>query len=301
MLLGVDLGGTKTEAVILGDDGSVVWRGRKPTPRDGYGAIIGLIRGLVEDAGAATGFDGPVGMGIPGCVNPDTGTVHGANTQCLNGRDLKADCEAAAGRPFRIENDANCFALSEATDGAAAGHATVFGVIIGTGCGGGFVHRGNIHGGSNNIAGEWGHTPLPWPADGELDGHECWCGRRGCLETFVAGPAVSREYAALTGDGLPVEDILERAPADPAAETVLERLEDRLGRALGQVITILDPDAIVLGGGLSNLDRLYGNLPSRIEPHVFSSTPVKTPVLKHKHGDSSGVRGAAWLWSDGGE
>ena len=300
MRLGIDLGGTKTEAVVLDGSGSIVWRERRPTPFDDYPAIIGLIHGLVDEAKGATGFDGPVGMGIPGSVNPGTGNVQGANTQALNGRNLKADCEAAAGRSFRIENDANCFVLSEATDGAAADFVTVFGVIIGTGCGGGFVHRGEVLSGANNIAGEWGHTPLPWTEEGELDGHDCWCGHRGCLETYVSGTAVSKEYEKLTGEALPVQDIAARAGGDPVAEGVLGQLEDRLGRALGQLINILDPDAVVLGGGLSNLDRLYANLPTRIAPHAFSSAPVKTPVLKPVYGDSSGVRGAAWLWDHGG-
>ena len=299
MRLGIDLGGTKIEAVVLGDDGSVVWRDRKPTPKAGYDEIVKEIGGLVAGAESATGYGGPVGMGIPGGINPDTGTIQGANTRALNGRDLGADCEAAIDRPFRIENDANCFVLSEATDGAAAGHDTVFGVIIGTGCGGGFVHRGRVLSGANNIAGEWGHAPLPWPREGEYEGRECWCGRTGCLESFVAGPAVSKEYKQLAGKALKVQEIAARAAGDPVAEGVLERLEDRLGRALAQIITIFDPDAVVLGGGLSNLDRLYANVPARLAPFVFSSTPVDTPVLKAKFGDSSGVRGAAWLWGDG--
>ena len=298
MRLGIDLGGTKIEAVVLADDGSTVWTERTATERSDYDAIIGQIHGLVERAGAATGFDGPVGMGIPGSINHDTGRVQGASTQVLNDRDLKADCEKATGRPFRMENDANCFVLSEASDGAAAGHDMVFGVIIGTGCGGAFVHRGRVIRGGNNIAGEWGHAPLPWPRDGEYEGHECWCGLTGCLETFLAGPSVSREYERLGGGALKVQEIAARASGEALAEQVLQSLEDRLARALAQIIVLVDPDAIVLGGGVSNLDRLYTNVPPRIDAFVFSSTPVKTPVLKPKHGDSSGVRGAAWLWGD---
>ena len=301
MRLGIDLGGTKIEAVVLADDGSVVWTERVATDRDNYDIIVGQIRDLIEKAGATTGFDGPVGMGIPGSINRDTGGIQGASTQVLNDHDLKADCEKASGRPFRIENDANCFVLSEATDGAAAGHDTVFGVIIGTGCGGAFIHRGHVISGANNIAGEWGHTPLPWPAEGEYEGHDCWCGLTGCLETFLAGPSVSREYERLGGEALNVQDIAAKSSADPLAEEVLQALEGRLARALAQIIVLVDPDAIVLGGGLSNLDRLYENVPPRIDSFVFSSTPVTTPVLKPKHGDSSGVRGAAWLWGDGAD
>ena len=301
MRLGIDLGGTKIEAVVLADDGSVVWTERAPTDPTDYDAIIGQIKGLIEEAGTATGFDGPVGMGIPGSVNPDTGKIQIASRPILHGRDLKADCEQASGRPFRIANDANCFVLSEATDGAAAGCDTVFGVIIGTGCGAALIHRGDIISGANNITGEWGHSPLPWPKDGEYEGHDCPCGLTGCLQTFLAGPSVSREYEKLGGDPLTVQDIAARASEDPVAEKVLLALEDRLARALAQIIVLVDPNAIVLGGGVSNLDRLYASVPSRINSYVFLSTPVKTPVLKHKHGDSSGVRGAAWLWDDGAD
>ena len=299
MRLGIDLGGTKIEAVVLADDGSVVWTKRVATDRNDYNAIIEQISGLIQDAEAATGFDGPVGMGIPGGINPDTGLIQCASTQILLDHDLKADCEKAAGRSFRIQNDANCFVLSEATDGAAAGRNTVFGVIIGTGCGAAFAHRGDVISGANNIAGEWGHIPLPWPKDGEYEGHDCWCGLTGCLETFLAGPSISKEYEKLGGEALIVQDIAARASEDPLAEKVLQTLEDRLARALAQIIVLVDPDSIVLGGGVSNLDRLYVNVPPRIDSFVFSATPVKTPILKAKHGDSSGVRGAAWLWGDG--
>ena len=300
MLLGVDLGGTKTEAIVLEDDGSEVLRTRKPTPKkDGYDAIIGNIHDLVREVGAETGFDGPVGMGIPGSINHRTGRIQGASTRVLNDRDLLVDCEKATGRKFRLENDANCFVLSEATDGVAKGHGTVFGVIIGTGCGGAFIHDGKVIQGANKIAGEWGHAPLPWPREGEYEGHECWCGLTGCLETFIAGPAVSRDYERLGGKALPVQDIAALAPEDPAAEEVLRTLEDRLARALAQIIVLVDPDAIVLGGGLSNLSRLYENVPTQLQAFVFSPTPVDTPILKPVFGDSSGVRGAAWLWGDG--
>ena len=299
MRLGIDLGGTKTEAVILDDDGSVVWSDRRPTPQDDYPAIVEGISGLIADAGEATGFDGPVGLGIPGSINPDTGCVQGGSRQVLNGRDLKADCEKASGRVFRMENDANCFTLSEASDGAGAGHGLVFGVILGTGLGGGLVHHGRVITGANRITGEWSHAPLPWPGKGETGAFECWCGRPGCLETFIAGPAVSADYEKRTGKALSVQEIADRAGDDAEAEEVLKSFEDRLARALSLVIILIDPDAIVLGGGLSNLERIYTNVPPMFDTHVFASTPVKTPVLKPKYGDASGVRGAAWLWGDG--
>lgn len=299
MRLGIDLGGTKTEAVILGDDGSIIWRKRQPTPQLDYKAIITSISQLITDAADEAGFTGPVGMGIPGSINPSDGTVHGASTQVLNGQNLKTDCEAATGRDFRLENDANCFVLSEASDGAASGHNVVFGAILGTGCGGGFVHGGKVISGQHNITGEWGHTPLPWPIDDEYVDHDCWCGMRGCLETYLAGPAVSAEYEKLSGKAMTVQEIAANAHLDLAAQCVLQAFEDRLARALSQMITLIDPDAIVLGGGLSNLDRIYTNVPRKFSSFVFSSSPVKTPLLKPKYGDSSGVRGAAWLWGDG--
>lgn len=297
MRLGIDLGGTKVEAVILGDDGSIIWRERQPTPRHDYQAIIQTIDHLIKTGSAETGFDGPVGMGIPGSIHPRTGLVQGANTQVLNGHDLKSDCETATGRAFMIENDANCFALSEAVDGAAAGFDTVFGVIMGTGCGGGIVAFGRPVTGGNNLAGEWGHTPLPWPLDLEYDGHECWCGQTGCIETFLSGTAVSADYEMRTGEHRSVDDIASRTSIDLVAESVLQVLEDRLARALGQMISIFDPGAIVLGGDLSNLDRLYTAVPRKWNRYVFTNE-AQTPLLKPAYGDTSGVRGAAWLWPD---
>ena len=298
MRLGIDLGGTKVEAVILDDDGSIIWRQRQPTPRHDYDAIIATISGLITAASADTGFSGPVGMGIPGSLHPETGLVRGANTQVLNSRDLKADCQVATAREFLIENDANCFALSEAVNGAAEGYDTVFGVIMGTGCGGGFVSNGRVISGANNLAGEWGHTPLPWPIESEYDGHECWCGLTGCLETFISGTAVAADYASRTGVEKKVEDIAASTSTDLVAESVLQVLEDRIARALAQVISIFDPGAIVLGGGLSNLDRIYETVPRKWNRFVFTNM-ARTPLLKPKYGDSSGVRGAAWLWPDG--
>jgi fructokinase len=298
MRLGIDLGGTKTEAAIIGDDGDIVWRQRTPTPSHSYDEIVETISALVTETETETGFAGPVGMGIPGCVAPKTGLVRGANTTTLNNKDLKGDVEAATGRSFRLANDANCFTLSEASDGAAAGYKSVFGVIAGTGCGGGFVAHGKIIEGANGITGEWGHAPLPWALDAEYEGHDCWCGNRGCIETFISGPAVSREYEQRTGTFLTVKELAERTSTDLEAESVLQALEDRLARGLAQIINIFDPDAIVLGGGISNLDRLYTSVPPKWPPLVFSDT-VDTPLLKPKYGDSSGVRGAAWLWPHG--
>ena len=297
MRLGIDLGGTKTEAAVIDGDGAFVWRHRLPTDRSSYSAILDTIERITSLARKETGHDGPVGMGIPGSISRKTGRIRGANSTILNGQNFRADCEARTGRPFRLENDANCFALSEATDGAAAGYETVFGVILGTGCGGGIVTNGRLLNGANAIAGEWGHTPLPWPLEGEYRGHDCWCGQEGCLETYISGTAVSEDYAARSGTILPVNEIAANTASDLLAESVLQVLEDRLGRALAQIITILDPDAIVLGGGLSNLDRLYTNVPRKWPSFVFGRD-VSTPLLKPLHGDSSGVRGAAWLWSD---
>jgi len=294
MRLGIDLGGTKTEAAVLSDGGEIIWRHRIPTDRSSYAAVLNTIKTICDLAQAETGHDGPVGMGIPGAVSPQTGLVRGANTLVLNGQNFRADCEKQTGRPFRVENDANCFALSEAMDGAAAGYGTVFGVILGTGCGG-IVVNGRPLAGANAIAGEWGHTPLPWPVPDEYDGHDCWCGQQGCIETYISGTAVSQDYANRSGAMLSVGEIAASAHHDLVAESVLQVLEDRLGRALALIITILDPDAIVLGGGLSNLDRLYTNVPRKWPAFVFGRE-VATPLLKPLHGDSSGVRGAAWLW-----
>lgn len=296
MRLGIDLGGTKIEAAVINDDGVIVWRERKPTPQNNdYADIIAGIADIIAMATEATGFKGSVGMGIPGSVSPRSGLVQGANTTALNGKDLAKDCIEATNRPFRLANDANCFALSEAIDGAGKGYETVFGVIIGTGCGGGFVHQGQIISGGNGITGEWGHTPLPWPLDNEYDGHDCWCGNRGCMESYVSGPAISADYKAQTDIDLTAQEISERTHIDLVAESVLQIFEDRLARGLAQIINIFDPEAIVLGGGLSNLERIYENIPRKWPSLVFSDH-VETPLLKPVFGDSSGVRGAAWLW-----
>lgn len=300
MRLGIDLGGTKTEAAVIDDDGVIIWRERLATVQGDYAKIISNIVELTEAAKLSSGFDGPIGMGIPGSASPKTGLIRGANTAVLNGKDLRQDVADATGRAVRIANDANCFTLSEATDGAAQGYESVFGVIIGTGCGGGLVAHGKIITGGNGITGEWGHTPLPWPIDHEYDGHECSCGNIGCMETYVSGPAISADYFSRTDTNLSAKEIAGRTHLDLVAESVIQVLEDRLARGLAQIINIFDPAAIVLGGGLSNLDRLYQNIPRKWPTLVFSDY-VDTPLLKPMYGDSSGVRGAAWLWPLDGE
>ena len=291
--IGIDLGGTKIEIAALAPDGTERLRRRVPTP-PGYPATLEAIAGLVRAAEAALGVTCTVGIGIPGTISPATGLVKNANSIALNGHRFDADIAARLGRPVRVENDANCFALSEASDGAGAGHAMVFGVILGTGIGGGIVLHGALHRGPHRIAAEWGHNPLPWPRLDELPGPRCWCGQWGCLERFVCGPALAE---AADGPGAHDASTLPaRAAAGEArARQALDLHADRLARGLAAVIGLLDPDAIVLGGGLSNMEHLYTVLPGLIARHVFSDV-VRTPILRNRHGDSSGVRGAAWLW-----
>jgi fructokinase len=306
MRIGVDLGGTKIEAIALDSAGRELARRRIPSPAHDYDAIVDAIAGLVAELETALGASagggpasvGPasVGIGIPGVTSPATGLVKNANTTVLIGRAFDRDLAARLGRAVRLANDANCFAMSEAADGAAAGAGVVFGVILGTGVGGGLVVDGRIVGGANAIAGEWGHNPLPWPADDERPGPRCWCGKQGCIETFLSGPALARDFARATGRSLGVPEIVAAsASGDPAAGAALARYEDRLARALATVINIVDPDAIVLGGGLSNLAQLYDAVPRRWAAYVFSDA-VRTRLSRARHGDSSGVRGAAWLW-----
>ncbi len=291
--IGIDLGGTKIEIAVLAPGGDIAWRHRVPTPA-GYDATLGTIEELVRQAEARLGVRAAVGIGIPGVISPATGRVKNANSIALNGHTLDRDLSDRLGREVRVENDANCFALSEAADGAAAGLEMVFGVILGTGCGGGIVCRGTVHRGPHRVAGEWGHNPLPWPRADEVPGIACWCGRSGCLEAYVAGPSLARDC-----DGPDARDAgvlpARAAAGDARAAAALDRHADRLARGLAQVINLLDPDAIVLGGGLSNMDHLYVELPRRIPRYAFSDV-IATPILKNRHGDSSGVRGAAWLW-----
>lgn len=294
--IGIDLGGTKIEALAIDADGRELVRRRVATPRHDYEAIVRAIADLVRGIDSALSQRGTVGVGIPGAVSPATGLVKNANTTELIGKRFDADLSAALNREVRIANDANCFALSEAVDGAGAGHDCVFGVILGTGCGGGLVVRGEPRAGRNAIAGEWGHNPLPWPEPPELPGPRCYCGKRGCIETFLSGPGLSADHAAQGGDPLDAAGIVAAADAgDASAVAALERYERRLARSLASVINILDPDAIVLGGGLSNATRLYRTVPAIWGAYVFSDA-CATPLLRNRHGDSSGVRGAAWLW-----
>ena len=293
---GLDLGGTKIEGAVLDADGSVRLRRRVPTPRGDYDKTVAAMVRLVAELEREAGGRGTVGVGMPGAISPATGMVKNANSTWLNGRPLREDLSRALGREVRVANDANCFALSEATDGAAAGADVVFGVILGTGTGGGVVVHGRVLSGANAIAGEWGHNPLPAPRDDERPGPACYCGRHGCVETFLSGPGLHRDYTGHGGDDIDAAAIVLRADAhEPLAVAVMWRYEDRLARALASVINILDPDVIVLGGGLSNIDRLYAAIPARWAPHIFSDR-VATRLVRAMHGDSSGVRGAAWLW-----
>jgi fructokinase len=296
MRIGIDLGGTKIEGIALGDGGAELARLRVPTPKDDYGAIVKALSDLVAALETKAGARGTVGVGMPGCISPATGLVKGANTVVLNGRPLDRDLAQALGRPVRLANDANCFALSEASDGAGAGVAVVFGVIIGTGTGGGVVVNGQVLTGPNAVAGEWGHNPLPWPTDDERPGPPCYCGKRGCIETFLSGPGLASDHQRRTGQRLDGAAIGAQADAgDAAAVATMATYEDRMARALATIINVLDPDVIVLGGGVSNIARLYRTVPLVWGRYVFSDA-VSTALRQARHGDSSGVRGAAWLW-----
>ncbi len=294
--LGIDLGGTKIEIVALEPRGREILRRRIDTPQGDYPATIRAVAGLVDAAETQLGTRGSIGVGTPGSLTPGGELMRNSNSVCLNGRPLKRDLEAAIGREIRMANDANCFALSEAVDGAAAGADTVFGVILGTGVGGGIVVRGQVLAGCNHVAGEWGHNPLPRP-DEELEPQTaCYCGRAGCIETYLSGPALSADHARLTGNARTPPDLVRAAAdGDACAETTLVRYERRLAKSLASVINLLDPHVIVLGGGLSNIARLYVNVPRLWCAHVFSDV-IATRLVRNRHGDASGVRGAAFLW-----
>jgi fructokinase len=295
MLIGIDWGGTKIEAIALDSDGETLARRRVPTPRDDYDGCIAAASSLVQSFERSLGRTGTVGIGIPGTISPATGLVKNANSLWLNGRKLDADLERVLQRPVRIENDANCFALSEATDGAGAGARVVWGVILGTGAGSGIAVDGRVLVGRHRIAGEWGHNPLPWPRDDERPGPSCFCGQHGCLETFISGTGFAADHARRTGAVIQAEEIIKLMRAgDAAARTSYELYLDRLARGMAHVVQILDPDVIVLGGGMSGIDELYRDLPDWIAPWVFSDA-FTTPVRRNRHGASSGVRGAAWL------
>jgi fructokinase len=296
MRIGIDLGGTKIEGIVLAPDGFELARERVPTPQGDYRGTLVAVTALVNSLEDSCGRQCPVGIGMPGSWSRATGLVKNANSVCLNGQPLQRDLEAMLGRTLRFANDADCLALSEATDGAAAGAAVVFGVIIGTGTGGGIVVRGELLSGPNGIAGEWGHNPLPWPRPDELPGFACYCGLQGCIETWLSGPGLARAYLQRQGEALEASEIARRAGAgDVPALEMLERYIDRMARALASVINILDPDVIVLGGGVSNVQQLYSAVPARWGRYVFSDQ-VDTRLVPAHYGDSSGVRGAAWLW-----
>lgn len=300
MRIGVDLGGTKVEAIALDSHGRELKRLRVPTPKGEYEATVATIASLVQELERATHAVGTVGVGIPGTLIADTGLVKNANSTWLNGRPLERDLSAALKREVRCANDANCFAISEATDGAGKGYGVVFGVIIGTGCGGGVVVNGKVAGGPNGVRGEWGHTPLPWMTAEEFPGPECYCGRRGCVETWISGTGFEKDYARATGRVLTGPEIVAAAKSgDKGAAAALDRLEHRLGRALAMLVDVLDPDVIVLGGGLSRLEGLYeGRVAETVREYGFGGG-ITTPIVQNMHGDSSGVRGAAWLWAPG--
>jgi len=299
MRIGIDLGGTKIEGIAL-DGGREIARLRIATPRDDYDDTLVAIASVVTDLERAAGARGTVGVGIPGTLSPDTGLVKNANSTWLLGRPLRADLEQRLAREVRIANDANCFAVSEAADGAAAGASVVFGVIVGTGTGAGICVNGRLLTGPNGIAGEWGHNPLPWPTADESPGPSCYCGKSGCIETFLSGPGMQRDHERRGGRREPAPAIVAQAGAgDPVAMQTLDRYEGRMARALAAVINVLDPDVIVLGGGMSNIERLYENVPRRWRDSVFSAGAdaiVRTRLVRARHGDASGVRGAAWLW-----
>ncbi|HET9762877.1 MAG TPA: ROK family protein [Casimicrobiaceae bacterium] len=293
--IGVDLGGTKIEIIALAGDGRELARRRVATPKDDYRAILATVAALVRDCERDLGAIGSIGVGTPGSISRATGLLRGSNSVCLNGQPIGGDLERLLGREVRIANDANCFALSEATDGAGVGADAVFGVILGTGVGGGIAVRGTVLTGANAIAGEWGHNPLPWPHDDERPGPPCFCGRAGCIETFLSGPGLERDYLRAYGEALSAQQIAAgAAERDERCDQTMKVYEERLARALAHVINLLDPDVIVLGGGMSNVDGLYANVPRQWGSWVFSDR-VDTRLVRNRHGDSSGVRGAAWL------
>ncbi|MGA9414187.1 MAG: ROK family protein [Terriglobales bacterium] len=300
MRIGIDLGGTKIEAIALAHTATgasaTLLRHRVPTPTGDYAGILNAIAGLVALMESETGQTGTVGIATPGAISPSTGFLKNSNSTVLNGKALDRDLEARLGRPIRMENDANCLALSEAVDGAAATARVVFGVILGTGVGGGVVINRQVHDGRNRIAGEWGHNPLPWARADELPGPGCYCGKVGCIETFLSGAGLTRDYRVRSGHQKTAVAVAEAGAAgDPLANECLKLYQDRLARSLASIINVLDPDAIVLGGGLSNLTCLYPALPALLTSYTFSAD-AGTPIVRAMHGDSSGVRGAAWLW-----
>jgi fructokinase len=297
MRLGIDLGGTKIEVAVLDEEGTQVLRRRTPTPQHDYWGTVQAIVALVREAEHELGQRCTVGIGTPGAISAVSGNLKNSNSTWLNGQPLQRDLERLLGRPVKLANDANCFALSEAVDGAGRDAEVVFGVILGTGVGGGIVVRHHVLTGANAIAGEWGHNPLPFARAADLPPPPCYCGQHGCIETYLSGPGFARDHREHGGEALPAEEIAGRAATgDAACGTSLARYADRLARALSHVVNLLDPQVIVLGGGMSNIDALYAEVPRLWQPYVFSDQ-VSTRLVRNVHGDSSGVRGAAWLWS----
>ena len=296
MRIGIDLGGTKIEALAIDDRGIGIFRHRIQTPRNDYAGTLQALANLVTTIELEAGEVGSVGVGIPGCISQKTGCVKNSNATWINGRPLDKDLGRLLRREVRVENDANCFAISESVDGAAAGKRTVFGVILGTGCGGGMSINGRSFAGANGVAGEWGHNPLPWPNAEEYPGPQCYCGKRGCLEQWISGTGLELDYKTRSGSVRSAREIVAASEdGDPLAIAALERFDDRVARGLSLMINIVDPDVIVLGGGVSNSKRLYQSIPERLSSYVFGGE-VSTPVVQALHGDASGVRGAAWLW-----
>jgi len=296
MRIGIDVGGTKIEALAIDGTGKELLRYRVDTPRGDYRATIDAMLGLVQRLESETGMTATVGAGIPGSISAKTGLVKNANSTWLNGMPFDKDLSKAMNREVRLANDANCLAVSEATDGAAAGKHVVFGVILGTGCGGGVAIGGKVHAGPNGDGGEWGHIPLPWPKDEENPGPLCYCGKPGCMEMWVSGTGLARDYKVVTGRELSSREIIANFLAgDADAVAAVDRLEDRLARGMTNIVNILDPDVFVIGGGLSHTRHLYESLPQRLSKYVFGGE-FDTPIVQAKYGDSSGVRGAAWLW-----
>ena len=294
--IGVDLGGTKIEALSLDAAGHELARRRIATPRNDYPAIVAAIKGLVLDMECKLGCDAMVGVGIPGTIDRRTGLVKNANLLSLNGNRFDADLSLALERQVRCANDANCLAVSEATDGAAEGRGVVFAAILGTGCGGGVALHGRVHEGPNGVGGEWGHNPLPWQTEAEYPGPQCYCGKRGCLEVWISGTGFAQDYERATGHAIHSPAIIAASErGDAEAIAAVRRYEDRVARGLAHVVNMLDPDVIVIGGGMSRVDQIMRSVPQKISSYVFGGNAT-TPVLVAKHGDSSGVRGAAWLW-----
>jgi len=296
MRIGIDLGGTKIEALALGADGQERSRMRVATPRYEYTETLDTIARLVRTLETEAGSPATVGVGIPGTIMRPSGLVKNANSTWLIGQPLERDLSAALGREVRCENDANCLALSEATDGSGAGHGVVFAVILGTGCGGGLAIEGRVHEGRHGVAGEWGHNSLPWPQIDEVPGPACYCGKTGCIETWISGTALGNDYERQTGTPLSGKEVAEAANrGDPQAAAAMHRLEDRIARSFASLVNVIDPDVIVVGGGLSRVGSIYSNVPPLLERYGFGGG-IHTPIVPARHGDSSGVRGAAWLW-----